>query len=456
MGRIPTTGMCAPFRRESDGVFVIKMVRAARRTLTLQSERLAARPRIASVFFFLATAITLLATLSWFQRNQADDARSSQVLLNKITVVTREINNLTLTALQEQHLTPQAESEMRVARHSLPNAVLAAHLHAYHTPALERVWPALDDYLVSTGRQWVLIQTGSFDDAKQVEFQYVSPQYDLMQHQVQVAIEAEDKWAQGVALRARNELLAAMILAAAAILTLFLRLQRQEHLGQLQETERKALRKSEERFRALTEQSADVIFITDLAGRIQYASPSVEAVLSLHCDCLAGTNLIEVIHPDDFAKVVGTESHSIGNGENPILDLRLRHADGSWRYFECVVRNLIKNQNIGGIVYNARDITERKRAQEELLFNATHDTLTGLPNRAFFLGRLQSVVDRIKKYPSQAAAVLFIDIDDFKYVNDCYGHATGDLLLKEVSNKLRHACGATSPSPGWAETSLRC
>ncbi|MGH9546280.1 MAG: putative bifunctional diguanylate cyclase/phosphodiesterase, partial [Terriglobales bacterium] len=126
-------------------------------------------------------------------------------------------------------------------------------------------------------------------------------------------------------------------------------------------------------------------------------------------------------------------------GQNPMVELRLRHADGRWLYFECVVRNLIQQKNVGGIVYNARDITERKHAQEQLLFNATHDALTGLPNRALFLGRLQSVVDRMKRHSHETAAVLFIDIDDFKVVNDCYGHTTGDLLIKEVSGRLR-AC----------------
>ena len=137
------------------------------------------------------------------------------------------------------------------------------------------MWPVLDKYIMSADRQWILMQVGNFDTAKQVDFQEVSPQFDSMQHQVQIAIAAEDNWTQGTALRARNELLTAATLAATAILILFLRLQRQEHIGQLEETERNAFRESEERFRALTEQSTDIILIADLSGRIKYASPSV-------------------------------------------------------------------------------------------------------------------------------------------------------------------------------------
>jgi len=420
-------------------VFMIKMVGATQRILNSRCGSLVGRPRLAFVFGFLATTIAVLAVLSWFQINQVGEARSAQVILKQIVVLTRKINTLTLTALQKQTLPPEAETEMQTARQALSQAVLAAHLHAYHTSALQKVWPVLDNYTVSAGRQWILIQVGDFDEAKQVDFQEVRPQLDSMQRQVQIAVEGEDKWAQAVALRARNELLAATILAATALLILFLRLQRQEHVSQLEETERNTLRESEERFRALTEQSTDIILIADPSGQIKYASPSVHTVLALHGDSLIGTNVIDLVHPDDFAKTVSTETQSVAYNQNPIDEFRLRHADGRWLYFECVVRNLVQHKYIGGIVYNVRDITERKHAQEKLLFSATHDALTGLPNRALFLGRLQSVVDRRKRHPHQAAAVLFIDIDDFKVVNDCYGHAIGDLLIKEVSNRLR-AC----------------
>ena len=149
--------------------------------------------------------------------------------------------------------------------------------------------------------------------------------------------------------------------------------------------------------------------------------------------------MVDLVHPDDFAKTISAGPRRVMDRQNPIVEFRLRHADGRWLDFESVVRNLIHCKNISGIVYNARDITERKLAQELLVFNATHDVLTGLPDRALFLGRLQSVVDRMKRHPHEAAAVLFIDIDDFKVVNDCYGHVVGDALIKEVSHRLR-AC----------------
>jgi len=395
------------------------------------------------VFGLLATTILGLAGLSWFHRGHFDQAYSNQVNLNQISVLTRQINSIKLTALQRQNLSPQAENERRAARRALNETTLAAHIHADHTRGLKDVWPAFDGYITAADSQWILMQAGNFDEAKQAEFQVVGPQFDLTQHHVQVAIEVENKWAQSAALKARYELLAAAILAGTAILMLFLRLQKQEHLGQLQQTERNILRESEERFRALTEQSTDIILIADPSGQIKYASPSVHVVLAMRGDRLIGTSMSDLVHPDDFAKtrVVGSGSGVPGPSpkQSAVVEIRLRRADGIWLSFECVVRDLIQHKNIGGIVYNARDITERKHAQEKLLFNATHDVLTGLPNRVLFLARLQSVVDQMKRYPHLTAAVLFIDIDDFKIVNDCYGHAIGDALIKEVSRRVQ-AC----------------
>ena len=414
-----------------------KTVQATGRTLIARCRNWAARPNLASVLGVLAAATIVSVGLSSFHRNQEDQARSAQVLLNQIAIHTTDINNLTWTALQQQTLSPDADAEMRTARKELAKAVLSAQFHTYHTPALEKVWPVLDSYMTSASKQWIFMQVGNFDQARQIDFQQVGPQFDSMQHQLHMAVAAEDNWAQGRALRGRNELLAAAIMAGAATLILFLRIQRQEHMNQLAVTERNTLRESEERFRALTEQSTDIILITDVSGRIQYASPSVQAVLAVRADDFVGSNFIDRVHPDDAEKIARTQLEPVAQGENQIIEFRLQQASGEWLYFECVVRNLVQHKNIGGVVYNARNITERKRDQEELFFSATHDALTGLPNRAMFLGRLQSVIDRMKRHPQPGAAVLFLDIDDFKIVNDCYGHSVGDLLLRAASDRLR-------------------
>jgi diguanylate cyclase (GGDEF)-like protein/PAS domain S-box-containing protein len=416
-----------------------KMTLASNGILKGRWRILAARPRLLPLFGLIAAAIAALGALSWFQRNQVDEVYSNQVTLNQLSTLTREINSLTLTALQKQDIAVDLETEMRSARQELHNAALAAHLHSSDTAALQKFWPAFDNYTTSADRQWLLMQVGNFDEAKQIHFQSVGPQFDFMQREMQIAIEAENKRVQSVALEARYELLAAAILAATAIMMLFFQLQGEVHRGQLQEAERSALRESEERFRALIEHSTDIILIADSSGQITYGSPSVHTVLAVH-DSLVGMNIVDLIHPDDLEKTAsGSQQakHGRDTRQNLIVEIRLRHAEGSWRHFECVVRNLMRDGNISGVVYNARDITERKHAQEELLFSATHDVLTGLPNRVLFLGRLQSVVEQKKRHPGRAAAVLFIDIDDFKVVNDCYGHATGDALIKETSNRLQ-------------------
>ena len=124
-----------------------RLLGPTRRIFGLHWRTLIARPNLL-VFGFLATAITVLVGLSWFQRNQADEARSAQMVLNQIAVLTREINNLTLTALKTQNLNSEAEIEMRAARHVLPKAVLAVYLQKYHTSAVEKVWPVLDNYIM--------------------------------------------------------------------------------------------------------------------------------------------------------------------------------------------------------------------------------------------------------------------------------------------------------------------
>jgi len=202
------------------------------------------------------------------------------------------------------------------------------------------------------------------------------------------------------------------------------------------------LRRSQERFRSLVQNSADVNMIVAADGTIVYESPAVARVLGYQADERIGHEALESIHPDDqawarqlLADIVRTPGSQI-TGE-----FRVRHADGTWRILEAVGKNLLDDPAVAGLVVNYRDITMRKSLEDELRHQAFHDSLTGLANRALFRDRLEHALARSRR-GSQPLAVLFVDLDDFKNVNDSLGHGEGDGLLVAVAARLRDALRA--------------
>ncbi len=117
------------------------------------------------------------------------------------------------------------------------------------------------------------------------------------------------------------------------------------------------------------------------------------------------------------------------------MEARLRHGDGSWRQAEILVSNRLADEHVGGFVLNIRDVTERRELEEQLRHQAFYDPLTGLANRARFTDRLEHELRRSARH-GRPVAVLFMDLDDFKSVNDAHGHPVGDRLLVDVAMRL--------------------
>jgi diguanylate cyclase (GGDEF)-like protein/PAS domain S-box-containing protein len=190
----------------------------------------------------------------------------------------------------------------------------------------------------------------------------------------------------------------------------------------------------EARFRSLVQNATDLITVIDADATIRYQSPSVRRVLGYEPSELEGTSFFDLIHLDDASRVRSLLVAS-GAGQT-VIDARLRHHSGTWLAVEMTPNDLTDDPNVAGIVLNTRDVSERRAFEEQLQHQAFHDTVTGLANRALFHDRVHHALERQER-DGEALAVLLLDLDDFKAVNDSLGHAVGDRLLVEVGNRLR-------------------
>ncbi len=193
-------------------------------------------------------------------------------------------------------------------------------------------------------------------------------------------------------------------------------------------------RNSEVYFRTLVQNASDVIVIVDDDDRVRYASPSADTVFD--SELLADLPLGELVHPQDRDRVqAALRQIRAGGARNHSDDWRILRADGTCVEVEVTCRNLREDRTVHGLVLTLRDVTERRELERQLTHRAFHDSLTGLANRVLFQDRVAHAVSRAGR-DGAVIGVLFLDLDDFKVVNDTLGHSSGDELLVAVAQRL--------------------
>ncbi|MFZ1011419.1 MAG: bifunctional diguanylate cyclase/phosphodiesterase [Candidatus Sulfotelmatobacter sp.] len=200
---------------------------------------------------------------------------------------------------------------------------------------------------------------------------------------------------------------------------------------------RRESRNREELFQIVTENAADMIALVDVKGHRLYNSPAYKRILGYSAAELGETSAFEQIHPEDRFKVLEAAREARSTGVGKKLEYRIRHKDGRWMVLESIAGTIRDEKgDVTKLVIVNRDITDRKHAEEQAEHNSLHDALTGLPNRTLFLDRLERLYLGAQRHPEHQYALLFVDLDSFKEINDTLGPVAGDQVIVEMGRRL--------------------
>jgi diguanylate cyclase (GGDEF)-like protein/PAS domain S-box-containing protein len=358
-------------------------------------------------------------------RQQADVARSEQLALERLRSLTNEQSSLEWQAVASRGAAGEVARAVR-SRGLAMDAELKG-LESLGRPPDRALREAVTAHEAALQAEIDLLARQRFQDALEIGQNRVDPSLDRLYRVLERHVNTSADRAQATAFRATAA--TALLVALSALFIVVLTRAFQRTRRKLATADERAQIQSERWFRTLVQNASELITVVDEDTRVVYVTDAVVPLLGYTPDEIRGRRLFEFAHPDDADALREAAAGS------PIsrIECRLRTRDDAWVVLEWARGSLPDD---AGCILTGRDISDRKRLEGELRHLAFHDALTGLANRALFEDRLTHALERLSRRGG-GLAVLFVDLDDFKTVNDSLGHAAGDELLTEVGERLR-------------------
>ena len=389
-------------------------------------------PLLSAIVVALITA-SLIITIN----RRAERSNQTQILLIYIREQLIQINALEWQAIAEKKLSSQLLTQVQSARSQIEEISNKLEAIEPQQSKLQKFFQLRNQYNLAVDKEFDLLAAGQISQAVIIDEEDVDPAYEKLTTEIfKLNTDYNNQKQQASQIAERGSALA-LLVSSGLITLLFWKFIQAQQLSQLAIAEKTILYHSEERFRSLVQNASDVIIVINAEARISYVTGSSHRVLGYLPEDLVGTNVENLLDADKVLPMQNFVSECLeATGTSQLAEIPFRHQNGHLCYVELIGNNLL-NDPVNGIVLTLRDINERKQAVEILRHHAFHDPLTNLPNRALFSEHLQQAVTQAKSNENYTFAVLFLDLDRFKLVNDTLGHKMGDELLCAVAQRVQ-------------------
>jgi diguanylate cyclase (GGDEF)-like protein/PAS domain S-box-containing protein len=381
---------------------------------------------VAALSAILVVAYTAIASL----RSDAAAARSGSVKMSWLRIELGALDSLTWqgVALGAPDFTVQDQTHLHTGQYRATYAALAPSLSATSRARVAKLSTVYLQGIADVERSLKANRPAQAEHLAQV---LVGGASDLLDSELRN--DAHLLRTHAVRLDRRAETGTRWIVALAGALIVVLLIVTQAVALRAQRARRDVLALSERRFRSLVHNASDAIVVLDDEHRVLHATQAIEPIAGRGPDELVGTDISTLV-PADERRALHAALAALysGNGKGEPTRWTVRRPDGELVYVESLATDLRHDPAVGAVVVNLRDISERRRMEQDLRHQAFHDALTGLPNRLLFEDRLGQALARRRRV-GVGVGLLLVDVDDFKIINDRLGHGTGDQVLQRIA-----------------------